>query len=249
MNAATPDAPATTLVAAGDDLQAALDAAPAGATVRVAAGTYAGPLVLERSVRVVGEPGAVVRGAGRGSLVVVQGRGIDVALFGLTLDGGGDTNAGGGVSVPNGARLVLDGCVLRACVARGFGGGGLFIRRGEALLRGCRFEACVGRAGGAALVTNDATLRAVDCVFVGCEAAHSGAAVAVRDRGVATLSGCDLSGCVPPAAVADDLGWLVDVHVRPGTTASLVERSAGPLAGVAMMGHTPGTLRWARAGA
>ena len=235
--------PAIAVTPGEGTLQAALDAAAEGAELRLAAGLYTGPFVLERSVRLVAAAGAdvILAGAGRGSLLVVQGRQIQVALFGLTLSGGGDTNAGGGVSVPNGARLVLDGCTIRDCTANGYGGGALFLRRGEAHLHRCRFERCSGRSGGAVLLSNDATLRAVDCTFVACEAVHAGAAVAVRDRAVAALIGCDLSGCTAPEVRADDLGWLVDVQVAGLPTT--LERCTGVSAPGALVSRGPATLR------
>ncbi|MDQ3914832.1 MAG: right-handed parallel beta-helix repeat-containing protein [Actinomycetota bacterium] len=47
-------------VAAGSDVQAAIDAAPRGATVRLAPGTHRGPLKIDRTLAVEGEPGAEV---------------------------------------------------------------------------------------------------------------------------------------------------------------------------------------------
>ncbi|MCO4763875.1 MAG: hypothetical protein KC502_20345 [Myxococcales bacterium] len=226
-----------------DPLQQAIDAAPSGATLRLGAGAYTGPFVLDRSIRLVAEAGGQVTlsGAGRGSLLVVQGRGIEVALFGLVLSGGGDCNAGGAVSVPNGARVVLDGCTLRDCAASSYGGGGLFIRRGEASLRGCRFVSCSGRSGGGILVSNDATVRAADCTFVDCTAGHAGAVAAVRDRAELHLLGCDWSGCTPPEVVDPEAGWLVDVHTQGAV--STLERCKGARDGSALVSHTAQALK------
>ncbi|HEV2754819.1 MAG TPA: right-handed parallel beta-helix repeat-containing protein [Actinomycetota bacterium] len=47
-------------VAAGEDLQAAVDAAPRGATVRLASGIHEGPLMIGRTISLEGEPGAEV---------------------------------------------------------------------------------------------------------------------------------------------------------------------------------------------
>lgn len=47
-------------VPAGENVQAAVDAARRGATVRLAAGTHRGPLTIDRTIALVGEPGAEV---------------------------------------------------------------------------------------------------------------------------------------------------------------------------------------------
>ena len=47
-------------------LQAALEAAPPGAVVRLAAGVYPGPVVIERTLTLEGEPGAILDGGGTG---------------------------------------------------------------------------------------------------------------------------------------------------------------------------------------
>lgn len=73
-------------------LQATIDAAQPGATVKLGRGTYAGPVTIHRSVRLVGAgAGAtVVRGGGP---VVTISPGTDVLLDGLTITGGVTTHS------------------------------------------------------------------------------------------------------------------------------------------------------------
>ncbi|TDQ82919.1 nitrous oxidase accessory protein [Dongia mobilis] len=74
-------------VEAGENLQAAVDNAAAGATVVLAAGNHAGPIKIDHSVTLAGEPGAILRGRGVGSVVTVTGD--DVTIQGLTIEGSG----------------------------------------------------------------------------------------------------------------------------------------------------------------
>lgn len=68
-------------------LQAVLERARPGDTVRVAAGVHAGGLVIDRPLVLLGEPGAVLDGGGRGTAVLVTAD--SVTLRGLTIRGGG----------------------------------------------------------------------------------------------------------------------------------------------------------------
>jgi nitrous oxidase accessory protein len=60
---------------------AALAAARAGDTVRVGAGVYRGGLVVDRKVTLLGEPGAVLDGAGRGTVVMVEADSVELRGF------------------------------------------------------------------------------------------------------------------------------------------------------------------------
>ncbi|HWA88235.1 MAG TPA: NosD domain-containing protein [Opitutus sp.] len=71
----------------GDALRARLAAAAPGATVRVAAGVYDGPFTIEKPVRLLGAPGAVLQGDRRGCVVAI--RAPDVELAGFVVRGSG----------------------------------------------------------------------------------------------------------------------------------------------------------------
>lgn len=72
---------------AGPPLQQRLDAAEAGETLRVPAGTHAGNLRITRPVRLVGEPGAVVRGDGTTHVIHILAEGV--AVEGLEVENSG----------------------------------------------------------------------------------------------------------------------------------------------------------------
>ncbi len=64
-----------------------LVAAQPGDTIRLAAGVHRGPLVLERPTVLLGEPGAVLDGGGRGTVITV--RADSVTIQGLVIRNGG----------------------------------------------------------------------------------------------------------------------------------------------------------------
>jgi nitrous oxidase accessory protein len=71
------------VVAQGGDerLRADIAAAAPGATLRVPAGTYGGPFVIEIPLRLVADPGAILRGDGRGHVVVIRAPDVEIAGF------------------------------------------------------------------------------------------------------------------------------------------------------------------------
>ena len=91
-------APATVIeVSPGESaLQAALDAAPAGAVVRLAPGVYPGQFTIERTLTLEGAPGAILDGGGAGRVLSVAAP--DVTVRGLTVRNSGtslaETDAG-----------------------------------------------------------------------------------------------------------------------------------------------------------
>lgn len=74
-------------VAAGTPLQPVLEAAAPGDTVRLGPGRHAGPVVIDRTLALVGAPGAILAGPGTGSVVTVTAP--DVRVEGLEIRGSG----------------------------------------------------------------------------------------------------------------------------------------------------------------
>ncbi|GMU80511.1 MAG: hypothetical protein AMXMBFR47_03820 [Planctomycetota bacterium] len=96
---------ATTAAADGQarfDLQAAIRAAAPGDTIHVPAGVYPAPIIVDRTVTLVGGEGAIIDGGGKGDLLQVTAP--DVTIRGLHLRGSGDSldreNAGIVVAAP-----------------------------------------------------------------------------------------------------------------------------------------------------
>lgn len=78
---------AAVLVAAGEDLQARIDAAPNDAVLELGPGRHAGPIVLKRAITIWGDAGTVIAGGGNGCTVKIDGP--QVRLLGFTVDGSG----------------------------------------------------------------------------------------------------------------------------------------------------------------
>jgi nitrous oxidase accessory protein len=58
-------------------------------TLRLGPGTHPGPLVLERPTVVIGAPGAVLRGGGRGTVLTILGSGRGSVVRGVRIEGSG----------------------------------------------------------------------------------------------------------------------------------------------------------------
>lgn len=82
LQAAPAQGPRTLRAGAGEAFAspaAALAAARPGDTVRIAAGVHRGALLVDRPVVVIGEPGAVLDGGGRGSTVTITADSVELA--------------------------------------------------------------------------------------------------------------------------------------------------------------------------
>ena len=96
-------------------IQAAVDAAPDGATVTVGPGTFAGGITIAKSLTLRGAAAAVTMISGGGPVVTIGAAGAltepTVSLSGLTITGGLNTSGpearGGGIAVLAGASLTL----------------------------------------------------------------------------------------------------------------------------------------------
>lgn len=102
------------MVAAGPGaLQAAIEEAAAGDVIVLAAGRHAGPVRIDRPLTLSGEPGAIVAGPGRGSVITIAAD--DVTVRGLTIVGSGSSaeTLDAGVKLTKAARRgrVLDNSI------------------------------------------------------------------------------------------------------------------------------------------
>ncbi len=91
---------------AGDELRAEIADAPLGATVHVAPGRYDGPFVIEKSIHLLGEPGATLEGNHAGNVVTIGA--ADVELAGFAIRGSGrDLSADNAAVYVSGPRAVI----------------------------------------------------------------------------------------------------------------------------------------------
>ncbi len=151
----------------------------------LAPGVHLGPLWIEQSVTLRGEPGAVLDGQFRGSVIRVEADDLEVRLEGLTLKGG-VAEVGGGVLLNGYSSVILSECTVEGNAAPRNGGGGLYAARGNVRVLGCRFQRNVARVG------NDVLLSGVaEAVFEGSQLDGD---VVVREGVRLVLRDCDISG-------------------------------------------------------
>jgi len=113
----------------GDELRARLAAAGPGATIDVAPGDYDGPFVIEKPVRLLGQPGAVLRGDRRTHVVAVRAAGVELRGF-LIRDSGlslSDDHAAVHITAPR--AIIADNRIIESLH-------GIYVRKAD----NCRIE-------------------------------------------------------------------------------------------------------------
>jgi nitrous oxidase accessory protein len=98
------------VVRPGEPLDGALASAEPGDVIRLAAGVHRGPVVIDRTFVLEGEPGAVIEGTGEGSVITLSAP--DTIIRGLTVRGSGMTIAeeDSGIFVGKaGDRAIIEG--------------------------------------------------------------------------------------------------------------------------------------------
>ena len=88
-------------------LQSRLDAIPEGGTLTLPPGQYKGPVVINKSITLKGEKGAVLTGNGTGSVLTIRGK--NVTVEGLRIEKGGYNSIDGDALI----RVEADGVVLK----------------------------------------------------------------------------------------------------------------------------------------
>lgn len=88
-------------------LQSRLDAVPEGGTLTLPPGEYVGPIVINNSITLKGEKGAVIIGNGTGDVLTVKGR--NVTVEGLKIKKGGHNSRDGDALI----RVEADAVVLK----------------------------------------------------------------------------------------------------------------------------------------
>ncbi len=96
-------------------LAGALARAEPGDTLRLAPGNYTGPVVLDKSLTLIGTDGVHIDGGGEGSVITVTAE--DVTIRGLTITGSGDSHDG----IDSGVQLskTAHGAVVEDNVLKG----------------------------------------------------------------------------------------------------------------------------------
>lgn len=98
-------------LAVAESLQEKIDRATAGETIRLEAGVHAGPVVITKSLTLIGAEGAEIRGNGTGSVVTIAAD--DVTLGGVRVTGSGLRLSDDDAAIfVTGNRAKIDKCVI-----------------------------------------------------------------------------------------------------------------------------------------
>ena len=168
--------------AAAEDVEALLAEGPD--VLVFAPGVHVYSLVLPRSVRLVGEPGAIVDAGGAGPLLSVTEDDLEIVVEGLTLRGG-HSDGGGGVRLTGFSTLTLRRCTITRCSAPTNQGGGALALRGSLTLEQCTFTGNLARAGSDLVATGISEVHILGGTYDGDLIAREGATLHVRDARVA----------------------------------------------------------------
>lgn len=124
-------------------LQALIDRAAPGSTVSVGPGAYAGDLVLDKSVRLVGRGRPLLVGSGKGSVVRIRADGVTIEGFAIDGRDGGDL-----MRDTAGVHVAARNATVRDCrIARTLFG--VYLRAADgAVVEGCDIRGIPGRDPG-----------------------------------------------------------------------------------------------------
>jgi hypothetical protein len=174
------DAQTLDVPAAYPTIQAAIDAAPAGAVVQIAPGTYRERVkISERgpALTLRGDPGnpaqVVIDAHGNGVALMVVDVGDNVVVEGITFTGGtGYDDHGGGL------YMARSTAIFRRCVFRdnhaGNDGGGAFIIESGGLFQDCEFADNRAKHGAGVIVHHRSTTVFDRCRFLRNRATEPG---------------------------------------------------------------------------
>jgi nitrous oxidase accessory protein len=86
--------------------------AAAGATIRVPAGVYAGPVLVDRPLRLLAEPGAVIEGNGHGHVVAITAPDVEIAGFLIRRSGSDLSRDDAGIHVAAARAYIHDNTIV-----------------------------------------------------------------------------------------------------------------------------------------
>ena len=190
---------AATINVPGDygTIQAAIDAANAGDTINVAAGTYYENITLKDGVEVLGAGADVttINGGGSGSVVTANDVDSATKLDGFTITNGSATY-GGGMHNNNSSPMVTD-CTFSGNTATDYGGGGGMYNDNNSspTVTGCTFSGNTATGYGGGMSNFSSSSPAVtNCTFSGNSANNYGGGMSNINSSSPAVSNCTFSG-------------------------------------------------------
>ncbi len=179
-------------------IQAGIDAAAAGDTVVVAAGTYyEHDIAMKSGVTLRSETGeadcVTIDAQGRYSACIMQCVGVDAStsITGFTITGAWHAN-GGGMKCLGGASPTLTNVVFAQNISDY--GGALYCSGSSPVLRNVEFRENWAYLAGGGLYCESSSPTLTDCRFVNNTAEVDGGGLCARESSFPALSGCTFSG-------------------------------------------------------
>ncbi|MBL8396112.1 MAG: nitrous oxide reductase family maturation protein NosD [Candidatus Accumulibacter sp.] len=93
-------------------LQAWIDATPAGASLDAPAGTYSGPVIISRPIRIDGRGEVTLDGGGSGSVLTVRASGVTLRGLHLTHSGDSHDRIDSAILIEQGSNNVIENNVI-----------------------------------------------------------------------------------------------------------------------------------------
>jgi parallel beta-helix repeat protein len=189
-----------------DTLQPAIDAADAGDTITICAGSYGENITIDKDLTIIGAGddgggGTNLTGTGGGSVVTV-GKGIIVALQDLRTSDGSTPNEGGGIT--NQGTLSLTGCTVTENTSTSDGGG---------------------------IFNNGGTLTMTDCTISGNRTDGNGGGGIISFGGTLELNGCTITENTAPGSNSDGGGIFLFGSTAVLTGCTVSGNAAGDIGG------------------
>lgn len=164
-----------------EQLQELLDAAEPHQTLTLPPGRILGTFVIDRplSLRGAGAEQTILTSDGTGPVFAVEATEGTVHIAEMALNQG-RCFFGGGLSIDNGARVEVSGCLFSQNRAPTGRGGAIAIDSGELLVSECTFAWNAAKVGGALFAGGDARVQIV-ATIVDDNLSLRGGAIAIED--------------------------------------------------------------------
>lgn len=95
-------------------LAAAIAGASPGDVLKLSDGAYLGPVTLDRTLSLIGPPGAVIDGEGKGTVITITGDGVQIRGLTVTHSGAVNKNLDAGIKIVKGADgTLIEGVTLK----------------------------------------------------------------------------------------------------------------------------------------
>lgn len=167
------------------DVQAQIDAAEAGTVIHLPAKRIRGNFVISKAltIRGAGADRTIVDGCGRGPTFSIDAVDVEVRLEEMAICNGRSA-LGGGISIDNGARVFVVGCLLERNLASTGRGGAIAVDNGAVFISECTLAGNRALIGGALFVGSNAKAEIAASIIAENVAVKGGGIAAVDDAEV-----------------------------------------------------------------